>query len=105
MAKNNLTYEDLDGALIMICYDAASTEDEDETWSCNLPYSFENGNLIRYELDGDDDIDCTIELNNYAVAQTTPYNLDKFEKVNDLLRKLSVKRLSMSLRLLITGFH
>ena len=85
MAKNNLTFEDLDGALIMICYDAASTEDEDETWSCNLPYSFENGNLIRYELDGDDDIDCTIELNNYAVAQTTPYNLDKFEKVNDLL--------------------
>ena len=70
MMNRNLTFEDLDGALILISYDTISTEDEDETWSSSLPYTFENGNLIRYELDGDDDIDQHIDLESYNVAQT-----------------------------------
>lgn len=88
MAKNELTFEDLHGALIMISYDAVSTEDDDQAWSYCLPYTFDNGSLIRYELDGEDDVDYTIDLNNYAVAQTTQYDLDKFKTVSDLLVKI-----------------
>lgn len=83
-----MTFEDLKGTLILISYDTVSTEDENEGWSHCLPYSFENGNLIRYELNGEDDIDHTIDLDNYAVAQTTPFDVDSFKTVNDLLIKI-----------------
>ena len=86
--NGNLTFEELNGALILLCYDLVSTEDEDETWSSSLPYTFENGNLIRYELDGDDDIDQHIDLESYNVAQTTPFDVDSFATVNDLLIKI-----------------
>ena len=84
----NLSFNDIEGALIMISYDAVSTEDESETWSNCLPYTFEDGNLIRYELDGEDDIDQTIDLGSYAVAQTTPFDMDSFASVNDLIIKI-----------------
>lgn len=64
-----------------------------------LPYSFENGNLIRYELNGEDDIDHTIDLDNYAVAQTTPFDVDSFKTVNDLLIKILLKSLNVSVTL------
>lgn len=83
-----MTFKDLKGTLILISYDAVSTEDESETWSNCLPYTFEDGNLIRYELDGDDDIDHTIDLNNYSVAETTQYDMESFASVNDLLIKI-----------------
>jgi hypothetical protein len=83
-----MTFKDLKGTLILISYDAVSTEDESETWSNSLPYTFEDGNLIRYELDGDDDIDHTIDLNNYSVAETTPFDMESFASVNDLLIKI-----------------
>ena len=83
-----MTFKDLKGCLILISYDAVSTEDESETWSNSLPYTFEDGNLIRYELDGDDDIDHTIDLNNYSVAETTQFDMDSFASVNDLLIKI-----------------
>lgn len=44
--------------------------------------------MIRYELNGEDDIDHTIDLDNYAVAQTTPFDVDSFKTVNDLLIKI-----------------
>lgn len=80
-----MTFEDLKGTLILISYDTISTEDDGEAWSHCLPYTFEDGSLIRYELDGDDDIDSTINLDNYAVAQTTTFDMDSFASVNDLL--------------------
>ena len=83
-----MTFEDLKGALILISYDAVSTEDESETWSNSLPYTFEDGNLILYDLNGEDDIDHTINLDNYAVAQTTPFDMENFASVNDLLIKI-----------------
>ena len=83
-----MTFEDLKGALILISYDAVSTEDESETWSNSLPYTFEDGNLILYDLNGEDDIDHTIDLDNYAVAQTTPFDMENFASVNDLLIKI-----------------
>lgn len=83
-----MTFEDLKGALILISYDAVSTEDESETWSSSLPYTFEDGNLILYDLNGEDDIDHTINLDNYAVAQTTPFDMENFASVNDLLIKI-----------------
>lgn len=83
-----MTFKDLKGTLILISYDAVSTEDDSETWSNSLPYTFEDGNLIRYELDGDDDIDHTIDLNNYSVAETTPFDMESFASVNDLLIKI-----------------
>ena len=83
-----MTFEDLKGALILISYDAVSTEDESETWSSSLPYTFEDGNLILYDLNGEDDIDHTIDLDNYAVAQTTPFDMENFASVNDLLIKI-----------------
>ena len=33
MKNKNLTYEDLDDALILICYDTVSTEDENDSCS------------------------------------------------------------------------
>ena len=83
-----MSFEDLKGALILISYDAVSTEDESETWSSSLPYTFEDGNLILYDLNGEDDIDHTINLDNYAVAQTTPFDMENFASVNDLLIKI-----------------
>ena len=56
MINENLTFDDLNGLLILLCYDTVSTEDEDNGWSNCLPYTFENGNLIRYELDGPENI-------------------------------------------------
>jgi hypothetical protein len=86
----NLTFEDLNGALILICYDTVSTEDENDSWSHCLPYTVKDGVLIRYELDGDDDVDQTIDLDNYAVAQTTVFDLDCFATPNDLLIKILI---------------
>lgn len=83
-----MTFEELNGALILLCYDAVSTEEEGKSWSYCLPYTFKNGNLIRYELNGDDEIDCTIDLDNFAVAQTTPFDVDSFATVNDMLIKI-----------------
>lgn len=88
MINENLTFDDLNGLLILLCYDTVSTEDEDDGWSYCLPYTFENGNLIRYELDGEDDIDQNIDLSRYGVAQTTPFDVESFPSVNDLLIKI-----------------
>ena len=90
MVNMNLTFEDLNDALILICYDTMSTEDENDTWSHCLPYTIEDGVLTRYELDGEDDVDHTIDLGNYAVAQTTVFDLDCFATPNDLLIKILV---------------
>ena len=83
-----MTFEDLKGCLILLSYDTVRPEDESQTWHNVLPYTFEDGCLLRYELDGDDDIDHTIDLDNYAVAQRTPFDMDEFEKVNDLLIRI-----------------
>ena len=84
-----MTFEDLKGCLILISYDTVRPEDEEsQTWHNVLPYTFEDGCLLRYELDGDDDIDHTIDLDNYTVAQRTPFDMDEFEKVNDLLIRI-----------------
>ena len=83
-----MTFEDLKGCLILLSYDTVRPEDESQTWHNVLPYSFKDGCLLRYELDGDDDIDHTIDLDNYAVAQRTPFDMDEFEKVNDLLIRI-----------------
>jgi hypothetical protein len=83
-----MTFEDLKGCLILLSYDTVRPEDESQTWHNVLPYTFEDGCLLRYELDGDDDIDQTIDLDNYAVAQRTPFDMDEFEKVNELLIKI-----------------
>ena len=83
-----MSFEDLKGYLILLSYDTVRSEDESQTWHNVLPYTFEDGCLLRYELDGDDDIDHTIDLDNYAVAQRTPFDLDEFEKVNDLLIRI-----------------
>ena len=88
--NKNLTFEDLNDALILICYDTVSTEDENDSWSHCLPYTVKDGVLIRYELDGDDEIDHTIDLANYAVAQTTVFDLDCFATPNDLLIKILI---------------
>lgn len=90
MMMKNLTFEDLNGALVLISYDTVSTENENDSWSHCLPYTIEDGVLIRYELDGDDDVDQTIELDNYAVAQTTVFDLDCFATPNDLLIKILI---------------
>ena len=83
-----MNIEDLKGCLILLSYDTVRPEDESQTWHNVLPYTFEDGCLLRYELDGDDDIDQTIDLDNYAVAQRTPFDMDEFEKVNDLLIRI-----------------
>ena len=50
-----MTFEDLKGCLILISYDTVRPEDESQTWHNVLPYTFEDGCLLKYELDGDDD--------------------------------------------------
>lgn len=83
-----MTFEDMKGCLILISYDTVRPDDGDQTWHNVMPYTFEDGCLLRYELDGDDDIDHTIDLNNYSVAETTQYDMESFASVNDLLIKI-----------------
>lgn len=64
-----MTFEDLKRCLILLSYDTVRPEDESQTLHNVLPYTFEDGCLLMYELDGDDDIDQTIDLDNYACAQ------------------------------------
>ena len=64
-----MTFEDLKRCLILLSYDTVRPEDESQTWHNVLPYTFEDGCLLKYELDGDDDIDHNIDLDNYAGAQ------------------------------------
>ena len=52
-----MTFEDLKRCLILLSYDTVRPEDESQTLHNVLPYTFEDGCLLRYELDGDDDID------------------------------------------------
>ena len=61
-----MTFEDLKKCLILLSYDKVRPEDESQTWHNVLSYTFEDGCLLRCELDGDDDIDQTIDLDNYA---------------------------------------
>ena len=56
-----MTFEDLKRCLILLSYDTVRLDDESQTWHNVLPYTFEDGCLLRYELDGDDDIDHSIE--------------------------------------------
>lgn len=80
-----MTFDELKGALILISYDAVSTDDSNPKWHNVLPYAFENGNLLRYELNGEDDIDHTIVLEDYDVAASTPYDITKFDDATKLL--------------------
>jgi len=50
-----ITFDELKGALILISYDAVSTEDANQAWHNVLPYAFVNGNLLLDELDGEED--------------------------------------------------
>ena len=60
-----MTFDELKGALILISYDAVSTEDANQAWHNMLPYAFENGNLLLNELDGEEDVDHTVVLEDY----------------------------------------
>ena len=64
-----MTFEDLKRCLILLSYDTVRPEDESQTLHNVLPYTVEDGCLLMYELNGDDDIDQTIDLDNYACAQ------------------------------------
>ena len=50
-----MTFEDLKRCLILLSYDTVRPEDESQTWHKVLSYTFEDGCLLKYELDGDDD--------------------------------------------------
>ena len=58
-----MTFEDLKRCLILLLYDTVRPEDESQTWHNVLPYTFEDGCLLKYELDGADD--SIIPSNNY----------------------------------------
>lgn len=60
-----MTFDELKGALILISYDAVSTDDANQAWHNVLPYAFENGNLLLNELDGEEDVDHTVVLEDY----------------------------------------
>ena len=49
----------------MISYDAVSTDDANQAWHNVLPYAFENGYLLLNELDGEEDVDHTVVLEDY----------------------------------------
>ena len=83
-----MTFEELKDALILISYDAVDTEDENDIYHTVLPYTFEDGNLVLYDLNGEVDVDNTIKLEDYNVAMKTPYDINEFATVNDLLIKI-----------------
>lgn len=86
MARPVLKIDELKDMLILLSYDTIT--EEKEIYHNAMPYSFTDGCLLRYELDGEDDIDQTINLEEYQVAATTPYDVDGFEDVAKLLVKI-----------------
>ena len=60
-----MTFDEFKGALILMSYDAVSTEDANQAWHNVLPYAFENGNLLLNELDGEEDVDHTVVPEDY----------------------------------------
>ncbi|MBR4046823.1 MAG: hypothetical protein IKK05_07965 [Alistipes sp.] len=73
--KQNLTFEDLDGALMLISFD---TVDEDGVVEREtLAYTYDNGKLKYYTLDADDVVfDASFDPDDYEIAKITTYDYD-----------------------------
>ncbi|MBE6174430.1 MAG: hypothetical protein E7147_02655 [Rikenellaceae bacterium] len=73
--KQNLTFEDLEGALMLISYDTADEDGvvERET----LAYTYADGKLKFYTFDADGvTIDASFNPDDYDIAKVTTYDFD-----------------------------
>lgn len=73
--KQNLTFEDLEGALMLISFD---TVDEDGVVEREtLAYTYDNGKLKYYTLDADGVVfDASFDPDDYEIAKITTYDYD-----------------------------
>ena len=73
--KQNLTFEDLEGALMLISFD---TVDEDGVVEReNLAYTYADGKLKFYTFDADGaTIDASFNPDDYDIAKVTTYDYD-----------------------------
>lgn len=73
--KQNLTFEDLEGALMLISFD---TVDEDGVVEREtLAYTYAKGKLKYYTFDADGaTIDASFDPDDYDIAKVTTYNFD-----------------------------
>ena len=87
--KQNLTFEDLEGALMLISFD---TVDEDGVVEREtLAYTYDNGKLKYYTLDADGVVfDASFDPDDYEIAKVTTYDYDPadYDDATDLVKAI-----------------
>ena len=87
--KQNLTFEDLEGALMLISFD---TVDEDGVVEREtLAYTYAEGKLKFYTFDADGaTIDASFNPDDYDIAKVTTYDFDPddYENATDLVKAI-----------------
>ena len=87
--QKNLTFEDLEGALLLISYD---TVDEDGVVECEtLAYTYADGKLNYYTFDADGvTIDASFDPDDHEILKVTTYNFDPedYEDATDLVKAI-----------------
>ncbi len=87
--KQNLTFEDLEGALMLISFD---TVDEDGVVECEtLAYTYSDGKLKFYTFDGEGvTLDASFNLDDHEILKVTTYDFapDDYEDATDLVKAI-----------------
>ena len=87
--KDDLTFEDLDGALMLISFD---TVDEDGVVECEtLAYTYSDGKLKFYTFDADGvTIDASFDPDDHEILKVTTYDFDPddYENATDLVKAI-----------------
>lgn len=83
--KQKVTFQDLDGALILVSFDAVNPEDGDEANHGAIPYRFENGKLLHYNLDDVDvtEVDSSFNTDECKVRMRMPYDVDDYTSMDE----------------------
>lgn len=87
--KQNLTFEDLEGALMLISFD---TIDEDGVVECEtLAYTYSDGKLKFYTFDGEGvTLDASFNPDDHEILKVTTYDFapDDYEDATDLVKAI-----------------
>lgn len=83
--KQKVAFQDLDDALILVSFDAVNPEDGDEANHGAIPYRFENGKLLHYNLDDVDvtEVDSSFNTDECKVRMRMPYDVDDYTSMDE----------------------
>lgn len=75
--KHNLTFEDLEGALMFVSCDTTELDDENEKYHRDFPFTFRDGQLLCFEV-SPDDVDTDFNMSQYDEVLRGKYNLENY---------------------------